>query len=131
MIGAFGEIVFEAGADTIRTFKQFRSKWRARFAQVNVMDDKPVLQFIGPDLGEINFRMDFVAGYVDDPREEIQKLKNILASGEPQFLNVGGRPVSNHPFVLKSIDEDWRIVDSQGWVSSAGAAVTLQEHPRR
>ena len=123
-------MVFEASAETIRTFDQLSASFKARWEEVKVMDEKPRLQFIGTELATVTFRMDFRTPLIPDPADELKTLQKMLEAGEPKQFQLGGRPLSNHPWALLGYKVDFRKVDGQGFVLSAGVTVNLQEAPQ-
>ena len=126
MIGTFGEVVFETSAARIRTFDAFRRTGKARFARHAVMDRKPRLQFTGGDLDRIEFQMRFDVSLGVNPKEEIDKLREILAAGVERQLIIGGEPRGK--FVLEELAESWTHVDNAGRLLVAAVDIKLQEY---
>lgn len=126
MIGTYGTITFEASADKIRTWDQFGRKGKARFAQHDVLDKKPRLQFTGLDLEEIglSIRLDIALGV--NPLAEINSLREMRDNGEEQSLMINGRPLGK--FVLEDISEDWSQTDSAGRLLAAEVSLKLKEY---
>ena len=124
-IGNFGDVIFEVSAKRVRTFDQFKRSSKARFARHDLMVSKPRLEHVGADLDEISFaiRLDIALGI--NPKEELEKIQAILASGEDQLLMVGPQKVGR--FVLESAEEDWPQVDNQGHILVAKVNLKLVE----
>ena len=124
MIGALGNIVFEASDKRIRTFRDFQRKRTVKFAEHLVLDGKPKLQYVGEGLDEISLSCAFSLSLGTSPADEIRALENL--KGEPQKLVVG--PVVFGDFVLEQVDEEWKRHDSRGRVLDAVVALTLKEY---
>jgi phage protein U len=103
-LGSFGNIVFEASADKVRTWQKFQRKGAARFAEHPVLGGKPRLESLGPALDTIDLqiRLDSQLGLT--PLAEIEALRTIKDSGEEQHLIIGGQPWGK--FVLVDLNED-------------------------
>ena len=124
MIGALGNIAFEASDKRIRTFRDFQRKRTVKFAEHLVLDGKPKLQYVGEGLDEISFACAFSVFLGANPTDEIQALEKL--NGAPQKLVVG--PVVFGDFVVEQVDEDWKRHDGRGRLLDAVVNLTLKEY---
>ncbi|MDT3416179.1 phage protein U [Brevibacillus aydinogluensis] len=130
-IGSFGEIVFEVSLEKIRTFSDLKrsasSRWNAheRFGQ------KPRSEFLGPNLDEISFVMRFDVSHGMDPKKEMDRLLAWCRSGRAETLIIGGIPIGMDKWVIKSVTQNWKVVDGSGRLLIGEADVTLEEYMRR
>ena len=115
-----------ASADMIRTFGEVKRSAKARFAVHDVVEGKPVLQHVGRDLDEVSFAVRLDAGAGVDPELEIETLRAMLDTGEPQRLILGGIPRGK--FVLESLDETRRHTDGRGRLLLAEVGLKLKEY---
>lgn len=129
-IGTLGNIVFETSTEKIRTFDNFKKKNSARFATHDVMNRKPVLEYLGPGLDNISFSMRFDVMLGVNPADEMKALREIRDKGEAVELVIGGQPVSENLWVVIDISEDWSKIDNRGNIIIANVEVSLQEYVR-
>ncbi|RAV18837.1 phage tail protein [Paenibacillus contaminans] len=128
MIGSFGDVVFVATEDTIRTFTEFSRSAEGRWAKHDVIGRKPVSQFIGPGLDRITFTMVFDVSYGLNPREELDKLVVLEREGTAAALTVGGKGVGVDLWSISSFEQHWDRVDNRGNILYATANLTLEEY---
>lgn len=102
-LGNFGPVVFTASSECVRTIESLSRQARAVFADHPVVMSKPVTEFTGHELDEVTFPMTFNAGLGVTPLDEVEALREILLSAEPQDLNIGG--TSYGSFTLREIGE--------------------------
>ena len=67
---ALGNIVFEVSSRKVRTFRDLKRTHKARFATHNLIGNKPMLEYIGPDVAEITFTMQLSASLGINPTAE-------------------------------------------------------------
>jgi len=128
MIGALGNVVFVASADTIRTFEDFSRSSAGRWAKHEIIGQKPKSEYIGPDLDTISFKMRFDVMYGMNPRKEMDALLELARSGKAVPLVIGGKGLGVNKWVVKSVDQEWVRVDNRGNVLVGIANVTLEEY---
>ena len=128
MIGALGNVVFVASADTIRTFDNFSRSTASRWAKHERIGQKPKTEFIGPDLDTINFAMRFDVAYGINPRKEMEDLLDIARSGQAVPLVIGGKGLGVNLWIIKSVKQNWTRVDNRGNVLVGTAEVELEEY---
>lgn len=58
-IGSLGDIVFEVSSSKVVTFKDYKRTTKARFQSHDIIGQKPILEYLGPDGEEISFTMQF------------------------------------------------------------------------
>lgn len=128
MIGSFGDVIFQVSADKIRTFDNFIRSSADRWDKHNIINKKPMSEFIGPDLDEITFTMRFDAAYGVNPRREMEKLLEMGRSGQVETLIIGGKPLGVDKWKIKKLSQKWQTVDNLGNVIIGGLDVTLEEY---
>lgn len=57
LVGFMADIPFIVSSRFIRTFDDYGRGSAGRWAQHDIIGDKPVLEFIGPDIEKISFSM--------------------------------------------------------------------------
>lgn len=127
MIGIFGSVVFETSSEKVRTFSDFKRSGEAEYGEHSRIGRKGILEFLGPGLDQITFSMLFTVSLGVNPREEIDKLRDLLNGGETETLILGGKPLGD--FVVTSLSETWKRMDNAGRLLAAETSVTLKEYP--
>jgi len=129
MLGSFGDVTFEVSSDRIRTWNDLQRSGKARWAAHELVQEKPVLQYVGPDLEEISFTVRLDAGLGLAPASELDALRKIRDEAEPQPLTIGGQPYGK--FVLESLSESQSRFDNKGNLFLAVVSLSLKEYHER
>lgn len=125
MIGTLGTITFKVSADTIRTFTNLSRTGSARFQQHDVIGQKPVLEFIGPDLDAVTLPVRLDVKYGIKPLAEIDSMREAMTTGERLSFLVGGKFLGD--FVIESIADTWETTDNRGNLLKATVSLSLKE----
>lgn len=128
MIGSFGDVVFIASANTIRTFSEFTRSSAGRWAKHEILGQKPKSQRVGPGLDTISFTMWFDAAYGLNPRKELDQLVIMERDGIAASLTVGGKGVGVDLWVITSLEQSWEQIDGKGNLLFATAKLMLEEY---
>ena len=130
-VGSFGDIPFIVARGYVRTFKDYGRESSGRWAKHDLIGEKPVLEFLGPDIEKINFKMQFRADHGMNPENEAARLRAMRDKGETAVLMLAGRPVGDNPWVVESIGETVAFWDAFGNAISLTVDVSLTEYPER
>lgn len=127
-IGSLGEIVFEVTDKRVFTFADLKRDTKMRYAAHEVIGQKPVAEFIGPDLEQITFKIYLSAALGINPEREMKKIRDKRDAGEALSLILGEKVIGDNKWVIESIGESYLAVDQMGniWVHSA--EITLKEY---
>lgn len=125
-IGSFGDVVFTASANEIRTFDDLQQSGTARYAEHAVLGAKPLLEFIGPGLEEISFKVKLDSSCGVDPDAEFKSLQEIRDSGEVCTLIFGDTKIGK--FVLESISVSEGPRGKDGRATWIEAGLTIKEY---
>lgn len=128
MIGTFGDLVFVASSQQIRTFRDFQRSSSARWATHEVYGQYPKSQFLGPGQDEISFYMYFDARFGVHPRKEVARLTKMCRDGVVASLIIGGLPFGTGKWYVEQVTQSWDIFDNAGRLLVAGAEVRLKEY---
>ncbi len=134
------EIVFEAyhigssddnSKPTLRvmTFDDFKRGSSARWATHEIIQQKSILEFIGPGLEELSFSVLLHAGLGVKPKEELKKLRQIRDEGIICLLMIGDEQVTDNKVVLQKMDEDPRTFDGTGEMLVVAVNLSFTEYP--
>jgi phage protein U len=128
MIGTLGNIVFETSSERLRTIDGMKRSGSARWATHDIMANKPVLEFLGPDVEQISFsmRLDVFLGI--NPTTELEVLREMRGTGEAAQLILNGRPITEHKWVIENLSENWERIDNQGRLLVATVEISLKEY---
>ena len=126
MIGTFGQIVFQTSSSKVLAFDEFTRKGAANFAEHPVLDDKPVLQHVGAGLDDISFTIRLDVGLGINPKDEIEKLRDVKNAGDHKNLIIGETVLG--AFVVTEIEEFWNRVDNLGNLLLAVLTLNLKEY---
>jgi hypothetical protein len=130
MIGTFGILMFECSRRRVHTFSDLRVSSSNRFAEHAVHLQTPVLEFTGPGLTDIGFRMNFNKEWGSDPFLSLIVLRAYVKSGFVAPLLVGMRPVSLgfNLFVCTQVNEEHKWFSRGGTLFGAAVDVQLREY---
>ncbi|SFA91456.1 Phage P2 GpU [Cohnella sp. OV330] len=128
-LGVLGNIVFQVSADTVRTFDGLIRSVSGRWAQHDVLQRKPLTQWSGPGLDEINFTMRFDASLGVNPRKELDNLTLMANGGKAYQFTFGGKPLGRSGmWIIVSVELGFKTVDNRGNLLVGTANVTLREY---
>ena len=125
-IGSFGKVIFVASANEILTFDDLQQSGTARYAEHAVMGSKPLLEFIGPGLEEISFKVKLDASCGVDPDSEFKTLQEIRDSGEVCVLVFGDTKIGK--FILEGISATEGPRGKDGRATWIEAGLTIKEY---
>ncbi len=128
MIGSFGDVVFIASANQIRTFENFSRSTSPRWSVHDIHQRHPKPEYIGPGQDSISFTMRFDVRYGMKPRSEMTKLLVMCREGRAETLIVGGIPMGVHKWYIESITQDWTYFDGAGRLLVGIANLSLKEY---
>lgn len=128
MIGALGNILFKVSATDINTFQDFKRSTAGRWAYHEVHMQKPKGEFLGPELDQISFTMQFAVGLGRSPRYDMEQLMNLTRTGEALPLVIGGDALGYYRWTVESVEQSYDRIDNKGNVLSGTASVTLKEY---
>lgn len=127
-IGSFGDIVFSASSFKVLTINNYQRKTKARLATHEVIGQKPVVEFVGPDGEEISFTMQFAAGLGVNPAKEADKVRQMCQQGQTAYFMLGNECVGGNKWLISDVSESTNVIDNQGHILVSKLDVTLKEY---
>ena len=125
-IGNWGNYIkFQTSDNKILTFDGFKRKQAARTATHNIIGGKPKLEYLGPGLQTITFKIELNAMLGVHPRKEEEKLLKRIGYVAP--LVIGGKKICSKA-MLTSMSDAYNIVLRKGEVLSISIDVTMTEY---
>ncbi len=130
-VGSLGSIPFIVSRNYIRTFRDFGRQGAGRWAKHEIIGDKPVLEFLGPDVEKISFKMLLRAEDGINPSAEAKKLRKLRDDGKAVTLLLGFKVIGKSKWVVESIDETVNYWTANGTPKSISVDVSLTEYVER
>ena len=125
-IGNWGSFIkFQTSDDKVLTFDGFKRRVSARTAKHNIVNARPKLEYLGPDLQSITFRIELNAMLGVRPRKAEEKLIKRIGYVAP--LVIGGKNVCSRA-MLTGLSNAYNIVLKKGEVLSMSIDVTMSEY---
>ena len=128
LVGFMADIPFVVSSLYICTFDDYGRGAGGRWTQHDIIGQKPVLEFLGPDVEKISFTMQLRTDQGISPAKQIEKLRVLRDTGESFPLVIGGKLVTDNLWVLESLDESVTFWSKLGGMLSAKVNVTLKEY---
>lgn len=125
VLGVFGTVPFICAFDKVFTFNDLARSRSVRWAKHDVIGQKPVLEWIGPELDRISLRLRFDTSLNVPPLLGLTMLKRLTDGHEPHVLVIGGEYLGR--FVIESVSEERRFHTGAGVCIVAEASVELSE----
>lgn len=125
-LGSFGSVLFAVSSEKVLTWLSLQRGQAGRFARHEVLEGKPLLEFLGPSLDSFDLSIRLDANLGVDPEQVMEELRGYATSGEEQALILGGRHVGR--YCLLEVREQWTRHDGQGAPSTIFADLRLEEY---
>lgn len=122
--------MFEVSINKVHTFEGFVRSGSGRWVVHDIINQKPLAEFLGPGQEEISFsiRLDINMGV--SPEVELQRLREIRDTGKVSELIIGGKLVTKNLWLLESMSEQQKVFSGAGKLVVASVNLTLKEYPR-
>lgn len=127
-IGSLGPVVFVVAEGAIRTIDEFKRSSSSRWAQHDIIGQKPKKEFVGPGADSVSFAVHFSAALGLNPRKELDRLTELDRSGKAMPLVIGRKNVGVGLWVISGLSQDWSRLDSIGNVLDAQVTISLEEY---
>ena len=130
IMGALGSLPFVCAFGKVLTYNDVSRDLSVRWAQHDVIGQKPVLEFVGDDLARVSLTIRFDSNLGVPPLIGLNHLQRMLENKEVKTLVLGGEYLGR--FVIESVSEDRRFHSGAGICIIAEATVNLIEwHGKR
>lgn len=128
-IGTLGPITFNSSTDKIQTFEEYNLDKSSRIAVHENLQNKPIVEFIGPGLDKITLKLTWSIEGKINPLVEINKLEEKQEKGEVVLFFLAGKPVGKGKYLIDSISRAQKRVDNKGNLLSISFSIGLIEYP--
>lgn len=128
MIGSLGPIVFNTSSTKKQTFEGLNRENSNRIATHENLNNKPILEFIGPGLDKVTLNLTWSIEHNLNPDVELQKLRDIRDKGEVVSFILGNKPYGSGKYLLENIGEEQKRIDNKGNIFSITFSLILNEY---
>lgn len=128
LIGFMAGVPFLVSKEFVRTFDNYNRSSSGRWAKHEIIGNKPIMEFLGPDTEKITFTMLLKSDQGIAPNTELNNLRNIRDKGKYFSLIIGGRKIGKHSWVIESIGEAVNYWGRYGDILSVSVDITLVEY---
>ena len=130
IIGLYGEIVFGIAAGQGFLIEELRESSRAKFVEHEILNSKPMTEFVGLENDNVSLSMNFVADYTTLPIVAIPLLQGLLRQPKAYPLLVGKRVIGSFSsqFVLTEVTCTYKYFTGDGTLMAADIDVSLKEY---
>lgn len=125
MLGSLGDINFTVSSNQILSYKDLNIKSGVRLTVHDSLQGKPVLEFIGESLDEINLKFNLRIENKINPMSVFENLKDKMTKGEELLFFVGEKKIGK--FVISDISQDYKRIDNLGNVLALDLDINLKE----
>lgn len=131
IVGFLGGTPFVTSKNYIYTFDDYSRNSSARYAKHDLIGQKPVLEYLGPDTEEISFKIKLRSDHGLSPRVELEKLRKYRNQGRVLPLIIGGRVIGKWNWVIESVSEAVNYWSRTGQILSCDVDIKLKEYVGR
>ena len=104
LIGNWGsDIVFEVSGKVARTFNELTETSSGRWTEHNPINSKPLSEFLGPGLDELEIKIILTSMLGVDPQESYDLVREKVRLGENHPLFINGVPLSGNLWAIREI----------------------------
>ncbi len=93
IVGYLGEIPFVTSRDYLVTFDDYQRQSEGRWAKHEIVNNKPILEFLGPDLEEISLKISLRRDHGIEPEMLLKKLRKMRDTGQPIPFVLGSKVI--------------------------------------
>lgn len=128
--GVFGSIVFGKARGRIQTFHEINRKYSGRFGKHEVHLRKPLLEWAGNDLIEIDYNVNLDAAWCGDPLPLLAEWHYYHENALAAPLIVGSKPMGPglSLFVITDFSEHHKHWLNRGRLLAVELSITFQEY---
>lgn len=128
MVGSFMGRVFTVSSRKIFTPSNLKGNAGSNWASHDIIGRKARSQWVGPKLK--SYTMDILLRAQDgvSPRSTLDFFQRVAESQQVDWFVIGGRPISDNPFRLVSVSDEWDAVLNGGALIECKVSLTIEEY---
>lgn len=127
-VGSFMGQTFTVSNRRILTPSNLKGQSGSEWATHGRTGRKARSQWIAPKLRRYTYDLLLRAQDGVNPRSTLQNLQNAAESNRADWFIVGGAPISQNPFKITDISDEWAAVLSGGVMVECRVSVTIEEY---
>ena len=127
MIATLGKFEFEVSTDKVKTFTDLKFSNSAAYSEHKIIGRKGLIEFTGLNASTASLTINLDAWAGVNPSEEITELYTLMNDHELLAFTLGGEVMGEGLWVIESLDEEYRTIDSHGNVLEASINLKLRE----
>lgn len=128
MIGAFADLVFEVSGEKVLTFDEFKHDVKSRFARHELINQPPVLEWLGSDTQKITLTVTLTTALNVNPADEIETVKQLCLDGVADWLIIGNEVVGATMWVITDASTKATAWDGEGNIIVASMDLTFESY---
>lgn len=128
MVGSFMGRVFTVSSRKIFTPSNLKGSTGSDWASHDIIGRKARSQWVGPKLK--SYTMDILLRAQDgvSPRSTLDFFQRVAESQQVDWFVIGGRPISDNPFRLVSVSDEWDAILNGGALIECKVSLTIEEY---
>lgn len=127
-IGSFMGQVFTVSDRRILTPNNLKGSVGSDWATHEVVGGKPRSEWLGPKLRNYTFDLLLRASDGINPSDVLGRLRTAAETQSTDWFIVGNRPISQNPFKIIDLSEEWDTVLVGGWLAECKVTLTIEEY---
>lgn len=128
VMAQWGDIKFSVNSEKVFSFRGMKRSYSGRWATHNIIGKRPMVEFQGPDLDEINIEVILDAELGVKPRSTMYQFRKAAKNGLVAYFYVGGKKVAVNKFRITNGTENWNEIWNKGELVRATAQLTFKEY---
>ncbi len=129
-IATFNNMTFQVSSQKIYTLGDFSLSCSLETESQDVAGKKPSTYVKGAGLGKVSFNVPLKVAFGMDVRVEYGKWKALVEAGKPYPFTLGGVPLGQNKWLIKSAALDNTVVNDKGIIISGMLALEFEEYVR-
>lgn len=127
-VGSYMGRVFTVSSRKIFTPNNLSGSAGSDWANHEIIGRKARSQWVGPKLK--SYTLDILLRAQDgvSPRSTLDFFQRAAESRNVDWFIIGGRPISEHPFKLVSVSDEWDAVLGGGQLIECRVSLTIEEY---
>lgn len=127
-VGSFMGRVFEVSSHRVLTPSNLKGSTGSDWATHETVGRKARSQWIAPKLKSYSCDILLRAQDGVSPRSTLEYFQRMAESGRADWFVVGGKPLSQYPFKILSVSDEWNAVLNGGALVECKISLTIEEY---
>lgn len=127
-IGSFAGLVFTVSSWRVLTPDNISGSTSSNWATHSVIGGKDKSEYVSPGLREYQFNITLSSRLGVNPRKVFDALMDLCEAGAVDYFIINNRPVSQNPFMLEKVADEWGVVHRFWRLTSGKLTLTLKEY---